>query len=443
MARARPPSLARGRRPDQSVGPNHRLRRWLAAEVRHLEPVIVASAADCHAERYRKHFTAFQHACLLLFHGLSRGRSLTQSYSCFGRCRGLVVRSGLQASADPHDERIRLSFSQLAASNTSRPAEFLAGLVPILSARVRALGGRAAPAIPRDVKLLDGTFLRLSLALARWLVQRDPQEVPGVRLQVEYAPADDLPTFLRLTDSHTNDCQALDHLLATPEQLAAWAEQTLAIDLGYYSHRRFACMLAAGIHLVTRLHPQAKVTVTADYPIQPALPTLSPGRIQIQRDQRITLGSAANSTGAVLAGVRLVTATVDPLPAAARRGARPLVYRLITDRWDLTPTEIVQIYVWRWQIELFFRWLKHHVRLLPPLGYSRAALELTLWLSLVVHLLTVLATHALARPRRTPTILADFVWALAQLTPEDCGEADPVAYQLAFGESPLPQGASP
>ncbi len=444
MARARGLRLARAPRANQSGSPNHRLRRWLAAELRRLSPVIAVSAAECHADRYRKHFTSFAHACLLLFHGLSQGRSLTQSYGAFGACAGLLALSGLAVTADPTDERIGVSFSQFAASNTSRPSDFLAGVVEVLATRVRELGGPAKPRVLADVQILDGTFLRLSLKLATWLPNRDPSDIPGVRLHLQYAPADDIPTSLQVTDSHTAEREVFDALLDDPAgPPPTWIGQTLVVDLGYYGHRRFARLLQGGVHLVSRLHSQAAFVVIADRPVQSPLPHLPALRIQIQTDQQIILGSPDNTTGAVLPDLRLVTATVLPVPKAAGARAKPVVYRLITDRWDLTAAEVVQIYLWRWQIELFFRWLKRHVHLLRVLGYSRAALELTVWLSIIVHLLTVLAAHALGLTRRSPLILARCAGILVHLTSEDLRPEQPLVYQLAFGETPLPCGASP
>ena len=54
-------------------------------------PVVEASAAACGAEHSRKHFTSYQHLCLLLFHGLSSHPSLRQSYEHFAACAGLVA----------------------------------------------------------------------------------------------------------------------------------------------------------------------------------------------------------------------------------------------------------------------------------------------------------------------------------------------------------------
>jgi hypothetical protein len=405
------PDLPVGHQP----GLNRRLRRWLAAEPGGLRPAIRAGAARGRADYGRRHFDAGAHACLLLFHGLAGLPSLRQSYAAFAGCPGLVALSGL--ATDPASGGLTVSFSQVAASSATRPAAFLADLVPALSRRVRAGGAQPGRAFPPGLLVLDSTFLRLSARLAPWLpAPGGPGGAPGVRVQVGYTPALDLPEHFLLTDTRTNDAQGLDQaILDDPPRLAALRGRTLALDLGYYSHARFARLRAAGVHVVTRRHPQALVRVEAATPARQALPGLPAAPIAVLADQRVTLGSPNNRAGAVLAGWRLVTAIVAPQPAAARRGAAPVTYELLTDRWDLPAEEVVQLYLWRWQIELFFRWLKRHVRLPRLLGYSRNAVEMTLWLALIVHLLTLLAARALGWARRTPTLLVQLAWALGQV----------------------------
>jgi IS4 transposase len=112
---------------------------------------------------------------------------------------------------------------------------------------------------------------------------------------------------------------------------------------------------------------------------------------------------------------------------------------LLTDRWDLSAADVVQLYLWRWQIELFFRWMKSHVHLPRVLGYSRNAVELTVWLAIIVHLLTLLAMRSLDLARRVPGLLRKLGRLLSQLTPSDLQEPTPVAQQLAFpGWDPAP-----
>lgn len=260
-------------------------------------------------------------------------------------------------------------------------------------AQVRRCGRLAA--LPQDLYLLDSTSLRPSLRLCPWLVDMAKGQTQ-LRLHFHYQPALDLPEHILITDTRTNDVLGLDQtLLDNPQRLAALAGQTLVIDLGYYSHRRFARLVAKKVHFVTRLHPQAKLVVLAELPVQGALPGLSPGRIRVLKDQRVSLGSATNGAGAVLKGLRLVTAEVSPLPKAARQGAKPKVYQVLSDRWDLEAWEVVGIYILRWQIELFFRWLKSHIRLGRVLGYSQNALELS--------------TGAVTAPIPAPSLCISFV----------------------------------
>lgn len=426
MARARASSIPQ---PATSAQPgfNRRLRRWFAARMRRLQRGIDRGAAACHADRYRKHFGSFSHACFLFYHGLSGGQSLRQSYDAFAECPSLVAVAGLSVL---DDERLSVSFSQLAASNTSRPAAFLSGVLSELIAEVRTAG--RVDALPMDLRVLDSTFLRISMKLAPW-VSRSSRSTrkSGVRIQTEYMPALDLPeSFLVTTDP--NDCNGMDQLiLDDPARLAALRDQTLVMDLGYYAHRRLATLLLAGVHWITRQNLQAKLQVEADLPVQRPLDGVGGQRIIILSDQRVTVGSSNNRYGKVLHGLRLVKARVEPLPKAARQGAEPVVYELLTDRWDLEAAEVVQLYLWRWQIELFFRWLKSHIHLLRLLGYSRNAVELTVALSIVVHLLTVLAARALGRRRRSPALLRRLASAFAKISIADIQDASP-PHQLAL-----------
>jgi hypothetical protein len=411
-----------------------RLRRWLAPALRGLRPVIEASAAACRAEHGRKHFTSYQHLCLLLFHGLAAQRSLRQSHEQFAACRGLVAASGL--AAPDGSDRLGVSYSQLAASNGTRPAALLAGVVAHLVARVRQDGGvrQGGDPLLGSLVIQDSTFLRLSLRLAGWLPPLRRPGCSGVRVQLWLHPSLDLPEVVELTSVKINDRGSWNRtVLGDPARLATLVGQTLVVDLGYYSHVGFQRLFAAGVHLVTRLYPKTTVTVEHDRPIQPALPDVDGGRITVVADQRVSLGSPNNHTSVVLPGLRLVTADVLPRVKTGHRSPTPRRYEIVTDRWDLTAAEVVQVYLWRWQIELFLRWLKSHIQLPRFLGYSENAVELSVWLAILVHLLTVLAARALGFARRSPLLLARLAAAFQHLDPLDHTDPPPTPAQL-----PLP-----
>jgi hypothetical protein len=416
-----------------ALPPERALRRLLVYEFSRLQHDLLRITAACQGDRYRKHFTTLAHACLLLFHGLSRGQSLRQSYAAMSWCPGVLAVSGLAATPG----HLAVSYSQVAASNTSRPAAVLVDLIPVMLARIRQRGVRTS-AIPLDLHILDTTFLRVSLTLAGWLPISHHPRNRGVRIPCHYHPATDLPAQVLVTTMRRNDVQSLDAMLLNqPEHLHQMAGQTLLLDLGFYSHRRLAALTSAGIHFVTRLHPQARVTVTAARALQPALdPTLKPpSRITVLLDQEVTVGSPTNRAGAVLTGLRLVTAEVQPTPPAARLGTPPVIYQILTDRLDLDPDQLVQCYLWRWQIELFFRWLKSQIRLPRLLGYSQNAIELSVALAILVHLFCLLAAEVVGCSRRNPLVLTLLAIALVQWTAHDDQDAGPhqLALPLALG----------
>jgi hypothetical protein len=417
-----------------AFGLPRRLRRWLAGELAALRPAVETSARACRAEHSRKHFTSYQHLCLLLFHGLSSAASLRQSYEQFAACRGLVAASGLDRGDGT--ERLGVSYANLAASNGTRPPGVAGGVVGHLLARLRRAGAASPGGDPLlgSLVIQDSTFLRLSLRLAGWLPALRRPECSGVRAQVWLHPALDLPEVVDLTTVKLNDRGSWDRsVLGDPARLAALVGRTLVVDLGYYRHTAFRDLLAAGVHVVTRRYPSTLVTLEADRPIQPPLPDLDGGRIVVVADQRVTLGTPATRTGVVLTGWRLVTADVTPRLRTGHRSPAPRRYEVLTDRWDLDAAEVVQIYLWRWQIELFFRWLKHHLHLPRLLGYSEYAVETSVWLAVLVHLLTLLAAHALGLTRRSPILLARLAAALLHLDPDPDTPTPSTATQL-----PLP-----
>ena len=345
-----------------AAGCGRRLRRVL-------RPLIDEAAAVPGADRYRKRFPAAAHAWALLFHALDGGGSLRQTHARLGAAPGGWAAVGAPAG---------VSYSQLARSSTSRPAACFEALVAGLVAAARRAAGRdpRLRALER-VQALDGTFLALSAKLSPW--SRHGGHAPGVRLQCGLDLAGGVPAHLRLTLADVHDARALAERDLAP--LAGW---TLLIDLGYYGHRQFRRLRAAGVSFVCRLHAQAAYRVVGRHPVDPA-PTADGDRVLA--DEEIALGSPNNRNGAVLEGMRLVTS----------RNAAGEERRFVTDRFDLTAGEVVALYRRRWRIELFFRWLKHQLRAAVPLGASREAVWLTVLLAAAVAALAALADAG--RPR--------------------------------------------
>lgn len=322
-------------------------------------PLIATAARTSGADRYRKCFTATAHLWVLLLHGLWVSPSLRQTHARLAVSTRWWRRWGMSRW---------ISLSQLARSSTSRPA----ACVETLLAETIAVVRRQPTADPLWLKLrriaaLDSTFVRLSAKLSPWSAHA--RFTPGVRLQCSLELASQIPAPFRLTVVDTNDHTALWQL-----DLAPWRGWTVLCDLGYYGHRQFERLRTSGVHFVTRLHPQATYVITAQHRV-PIGPT--PDGDVLLADYTVTLGSPNNRRGAVLSRMRVVIS----------RNRQQAVHAFLTDRHDLTATEVVQLYRKRWQIELFFRWLKHQLGVVHPLGRSRAAVWLTLLMAIIITLL--------------------------------------------------------
>ncbi len=333
-----------------------------------LAPSIRRAARTPGANRYRKHFPTAAHLWILLLHGLSAAPSLRQTYAMLGTVPGLFARLGLGQG---------ISFSQLARSSTSRPSACAEALLAdVIAQAQRAVVPDRSWRILRRVQLIDSTFLRLSVKLSPWSQHKG--FTPGVRVQTRVDLARQMPTGLRLHLVDTND-----HAALRSEDLAPLRGWTVLIDLGYYGHRQFARLRGAGVSFRSWLHPQAVYQVTA---VRAVSPTPTRDGDLVLSDETITLGSANNRAGTVLPGIRLIR--------SRNRAGRAQAF--ITDRFDLTAPELVRLYRYRWQIELFFRFLKHQLGLTTPLGQSRAAVWLTVVLAAIIVL--VLALTETERP---------------------------------------------
>lgn len=338
-----------------------------------LRPAIARAAATPGADRYRKHFPALAHLWILVLYGLTVAPSLRQHREALMADPRLWRRIGLTRM---------ISLSQVARSSTSRPSACVEHLVAevLTLTRRRAHTDRIARRLYR-VQVLDSTFLRLSSALSPW--SQYGRHRPGVRLQTILDLGRQVPTHLHMSGIKEND----RHAIATLD-LGPYRGWTLLFDLGYYSHRSFARLRAAGVAFVSRIHPQAGFRVIAARTV-PGHPT--PDGDRLLADETIDLGSPNNRAGTVLPALRLVTS----------QNARGETQQFVTDRFDLTAVEIVRLYRKRWQIELFFRFLKHQLAMLRPIGYSPQAIWLTILLAVLMAAVLVLIDgdrpHAISR----------------------------------------------
>jgi hypothetical protein len=324
-----------------------------------LDPQVSAAAALPGANRYRKHFHTKAHLWILLRHGLSGSLSLRQTHA-----RLDLAPTGWHEVGLDH----RVSLSQLARSSTSRPSACLEQLAHALLAQVPP---RRNDPVLAQVWARDSSFFTLGAKLSPWSCHG--KHAPGIRVHTDFDLTRAVPSALHWTKADTHDLRALAETDLT--EFAGW---TVVMDSGYYGHALFQHLLTHDIDFLCPRQPQATLQLDVNEPV--GLGMRTPNGDIILRDATITLGSPHNRAGAVLPHLRLIT-SLD---------ATGGYHELITSRHDLDAKDVVMLYHQRWQIELFFRALKHQLGTLRPLGTSVAAVWATILLGVILWALIAL-----------------------------------------------------
>lgn len=329
---------------------------------RRLQPLVAEAAAQPGMDRYRKAFPALAHLWILVLHVLEGSPSLRQTHARL-RLRERLWRAWGMGRF--------ISRSQLTRSTTSRPVD---GAVHLWQALVSQAYGR--PVSDPDMRLLlhlealDSTFIRLSAQLAPWA--KHVHSAAGQFVQCGFDLARGLPVWLALHGREANDREALRQ-----RDLSGLAGWTVILDKGYYAHKRLADLRKAGVDFITRRYEPARYLILHSWDV-PHVPLRTGERLL--GDHLIDLGSPNNRTSTVVRRVRLIQ---YEMPDGK-------VHEVLTSRLDLSASELIQLYRKRWQIELFFRFLKRQLGMIRPLGYSREALWLTVLIVAAVGVLLVL-----------------------------------------------------
>jgi hypothetical protein len=253
--------------------------------------------------------------------------------------------------------------STLSDANRLRPWEVFSGVFVEL---VGQLARNHKRQIGEVVHLIDASGLRLSELSRDWA--RFSAGVCGVKMHVIYDPNDDCPIYAAVTPANVNDITAAKEMPIDPGA-------TYVFDLGYYDYGWWAKLDFAGCRIVTRLKANTKLSVVAGNAVEKGSSILS-DRIG-HLPQRMARSRENPFQGPVREiGVKIETGKV---------------LRILTNDLDAPAQEIADLYKRRWQIELFFRWIKQTLKIKHFLGRSENAVRIQIMIALITFLLPRLA----------------------------------------------------
>lgn len=305
----------------------------------------------------------------LLYGQLSGAQSLREIEAGLLSHRARLYHLGTQAP----------SRSTLADANAKRACAVFTGLFAHMAGQAhRGLRKKIGEA----VRLVDATGLKLS-GLSGWA--SFSTGVSGAKLHVVYDPDADRPLYAAVTAARVND-------IIPAKQMPIEPGATYVFDLGYYDYGWWARLDDAGCRIVTRFKKNTPLAVVAELPVAAGSPVLCDriGHLP-QRMARHRKNPFQNP----VRELRVTTETGKEL-------------RILTNDLDAPADEIADLYKRRWQIELFFRWIKQTLKIRHFLGTSENAVRIQLAVALIAFLLLRLA-QAAAKIVKSPLAFARLV----------------------------------
>lgn len=254
------------------------------------------------------------------------------------------------------------SRSTLADANARRPNAVFASLFSDL---VQRAGRGLRRKVGEAVHLVDSTGLRLSHLSADWA--RFSDGVCGAKLHIVYDADGEHPVDAVVTPARVND-------ITVAKTLPIAAGATYVFDLGYYNYAWWAELDAKGCRIVTRLKSNTKLSVVKTNPVEDAA-------ILSDRIGHLPARLAASRRNPFQEPVREIRVRIDS----------GKILRIISNDIDAPAAEIAALYKRRWQVELFFRWIKQTLKIKHFLGTSENAVRIQIAVALIAFLLLRLA----------------------------------------------------
>jgi IS4 transposase len=258
-----------------------------------------------------------------------------------------------------------ISASQVSRRLRGLPVEV--AKVMLNAAKLEAAGKIGMNAVTQDLKnlhLIDSSTITLCIKQYGWAKFRSTKSGVKVHLGLRFVDGNALPDRVVITPAKVSDKSQLDILVVEDKDVLN------VRDRGYNDYKRYDQECAAGIRFATRLKENAVIDIVEDRPIEPGS--------SVKRDAKIYLGAP---------GKNRMTNPLRMIETEDSEGRKILI---LTNDFHLSARELSDIYRLRWQIELFFKWIKQHLYVKHFYGRTEEAVANQLFIALVAYCLLLL-----------------------------------------------------
>src|SRR5690625_4718132 len=218
--------------------------------------------------------------------------------------------------------------------------------------------------VTTPLKIIDSSTLPLNLTNHKWAEFRKTKS--GVKLHLRLV-------FMKKGLSYPDQAvitNAIKHDRGQLEVLIDDKSCMYVFDRGYLDYERFDRMTDEGYFFASRLRKNAAVRVLDTFSL--------PEESDVLSDEMVVIGTTQNRTENVFRKLKILDTKGNELT-------------LITNRFDLNADEVAEIYKSRWEIELFFKWMKQHLSIKKFYGYTEQAVHNQVYIAMITYCLNVLA----------------------------------------------------
>ena len=338
-----------------------------------------------HGERKVHSFSCLDQFLSMAFAQLTFRESLRDIEACLRAQRSKLYHLGLRSV---------VARNTLANANAVRDwriyAAFAQSLIHI--ARPLYADDPFGVDLKESVYALDATTIDLCLSVFPWAPFRSTKA--AIKLHTLLDLRGNIPTFIHISDGKLHEVNILDQLLPEPGAF-------YLMDRGFLDFTRLHRLHHAGSFFVTRAKSNLQVHRRYSQPVDRATGVIC--------DQTVFLTGFYSRQGfqAPLRRIRFKDPTT----------AKTLVF--LTNNFALAPLTVTELYRCRWQVELFFKWIKQHLRIKAFFGTSENAVKSQIWIAVSVYVLVAIVKKRLKLPATLYEILQILSLTLYEKTPLD------------------------
>ena len=337
-------------------------------------------------DRYLKNLSCWDQYLAMAFAQLTYRESLRDIEACLRSVGGKLYHMGFRG---------KVARSTLADANESRDWRIYADFAQVLIAIARPLYARDPIGIDLDQSLyaLDSTTIDLCLSLFPWAKFR--KHKAAVKMHTLLDLHGNIPTFIRITDGKVHDVNILDEIMPEPGAF-------YVMDRGYIDFQRLFVFTLSAAFFVVRTKSNVLLQRRYSHAVDKST--------GVRSDQTVILTSFESASA---------------YPDALRRvsyfdAETNKRLKFLTNNFALPALTIAQIYKCRWQVELFFKWIKQHLRIKAFYGTSENAVKTQIWIAVSVYVLVAIVRKRLELDASLYQILQILSVSLFEKTPILC-----------------------